>query len=157
MAALTMTIISMAKRIFRTGTLFVDTSAFIALLWRGDRWHKDAASFYRNITGRPKITSNLVVAETYGRLRYGASYDFAVRFLRGLREAQDQGSISLVRSDEALEQKAEKLLAQFQDQDISYVDAVSFAIIRDLLINDVFCFDKHFYLLGCNVLPGFTE
>jgi len=133
--------------------LFIDTAGFIALIWDGDSRHREAATFYRETANRPKVTTNLVVSETFSRLRYAASHSTAMRFLKIIHAARAAGQLQLIWSDEVLERKAETFLEGFADQDLSYVDAVSFAVIKAEGIKDAFTFDRHFYLIGCNVLP----
>jgi uncharacterized protein len=45
---------------------------------------------------------------------------------------------------EAREDEAENLLAQYDDQDFSYVDATSFVAMRRLAIEEALVFDHHF-------------
>ena len=42
----------------------------------------------------------------------------------------------------------EEILRKYSDQDFSYTDAVSFAIMRRQRIRKAFCFDKHFATAG---------
>jgi predicted nucleic acid-binding protein len=51
-------------------------------------------------------------------------------------------------SDEALEIEAEQWLRRYADHDFSLADAVSFAIMRQRRIMEVFTFDNHFAVAG---------
>ncbi|MFS0647309.1 hypothetical protein [Siminovitchia sp. 179-K 8D1 HS] len=48
---------------------------------------------------------------------------------------------------------AEQLLKDFPDQNLSYVDAVSMAIMKTEQIQKVFGFNRHFYLLKLEIVP----
>ncbi|MFD1360950.1 hypothetical protein [Lentibacillus salinarum] len=48
---------------------------------------------------------------------------------------------------------SEQLLRDFSDQCLSYVDAVSIAIMKKERISKVFGFDHHFYVMGFEVVP----
>jgi predicted nucleic acid-binding protein len=53
---------------------------------------------------------------------------------------------------EAWEDEAESLLAQYHDQDFSYVDATSFVAMRRLAIQEALAFDHHFSIAGFALL-----
>ena len=56
-------------------------------------------------------------------------------------------------SDQSLEQDAENILVKYQDQDFSYTDAVSFAVMRRDGIDRAFSFDRHFVTAGFTIVP----
>jgi predicted nucleic acid-binding protein len=96
------------------------------------------------------VTTNLVVAECCILIRRTGSHDQAQRFLRSLR-----GSPRLLKvySDAALEAIAEGILESYADQDFSYTDAVSFAVMQELVIKEAFSFDRHFATTGFVMIP----
>ena len=49
---------------------------------------------------------------------------------------------------------AEGLLAQFDDQPFSYVDATSFVVMRELGLQDAFAYDRHFATAGFTLIRG---
>jgi uncharacterized protein len=51
------------------------------------------------------------------------------------------------------EKEAEETLRKFADQDFSYTDAVSFAIMKEQSIKKAFSFDKHFQTMGFSRVP----
>jgi hypothetical protein len=75
-------------------TVFVDTSGWIALLSRDDRFHGRALSRYDELAndGSRLLTNNYVVDETATRLRYGlglaAALDFGLRMRPRLRSTR---------------------------------------------------------------------
>lgn len=136
--------------------LFIDTSAFIALINSKDQFHLPASNVYRqqkeNIL---RLTTNLVISETYSFLRYKMGYLLAMQYLEFIKKAEASGHLQIIYSNPKLEQTAKKILHTYHDHDLSYVDAVSFAVIEtDKLITSVFTFDHHFHLTGRNVIPG---
>ncbi len=64
-----------------------------------------------------------------------------MRFLLALRES---ARLTTVYSTLALEEAAVALLDRHPDQTFTYVDAVSFALMRERGISDTFAFDRHF-------------
>ncbi len=131
----------------RAQSVFIDTSAFYAMLDRSDRWHGEALRGFERLTRerRPILTSNLVVAETYVLARHALGHAVAVRWLESL-------DISLAYQTESDHEQARVLLARFEDKDFSYTDAVSFVLIERLAMGTAFTFDTHFRQYGIQIL-----
>lgn len=52
-----------------------------------------------------------------------------------------------------LEEAAEEILRKYQDQELSYTDAVSFATMERDRIAEAFSFDRHFKTAGFTLIP----
>ncbi len=132
--------------------IFVDSSAWIALADKDDSHHKQAASSYPSIFKSHKtlITSNLVVAETYIVLLKELGHKPAIEFLERIKASP---RILKIFSNENIEAEAEGILVKYIDQEFSYVDAVSFVIMKRQKIGKAFCFDKHFVTAGFMKVP----
>ncbi len=133
--------------------VFLDSGGFIALLVKDDRNHGRAMAAYPRIKNRDKVTTSLVISETYTWLRYHIGFQSAVTFWERMLEDEVRGQISIFRPDRELEERALLLARRFADLPLSLTDAVSFAVIRENRIHAVFGFDRHFLLLGCQLLP----
>lgn len=96
------------------------------------------------------VTTNLVVAESHISIRRAVGHPVAMRFLRALR---DSPRLVKVYSDEHSEQHAEEILRRYADQDFSFVDAVSFAVMQQRGITEAFTFDHHFLVAGFALVP----
>ena len=132
--------------------IFVDSSAWIALADKDDSHHKQAASSYPLIFKNHKtlITRNLVVAETYIVLLKELGHKAAIEFLERIKASP---RILKIFSNENMEAEAEGILVKYIDQEFSYVDAVSFVIMKRQKIRRAFCFDKHFVTAGFMNVP----
>jgi predicted nucleic acid-binding protein len=132
--------------------LFVDTGAWVALADYDDKYHERAASEYPDLLKgyRRLVTTNLVVAEVYIILRRALGHAAAITFLETTRSSP---RIEKVQSTEELEIEAEGILRRYSDQDFSYTDAVSFALMRQRVIDTAFAFDKHFSIAGFSMVP----
>ncbi|MGA9347357.1 MAG: PIN domain-containing protein [Anaerolineae bacterium] len=75
----------------------------------------------------------------------------AITFLESVRSSP---RIEKVESTEELETEAEDILCRYSDQDFSYTDAVSFALMRQRNIDTAFAFDKHFSIAGFSMVPA---
>lgn len=132
--------------------IFVDTSAWIALVDKDDSHHKEAASSYPLLlkNHRNLITSNFVIAETYIIILNELGHKLAIDFLEKLKASP---RILKIYSNEDIEAEAEPILAKYSDQDFSYTDAVSFVIMKRQKIRKAFSFDKHFVIAGFVNIP----
>lgn len=132
--------------------IFVDTSAWVALADKDDNYHKKASSIYPSLlkSYRSLITSNLVIAETYVLILNELGHKAALNFLEGVKTSP---RILKIYSNEETEADAEKTLVKHIDQDFSYTDAVSFAIMKKQKIRKAFGFDKHFLTAGFENIP----
>ena len=132
--------------------IFIDTSAWIALVDKDDSYHKEAASSYPPLLKnyRNMITSNLVIAETYIIILNELGHKPAIDFLEKLKASP---RILKVYSNEDTEEEGELILAKYSDQDFSYTDAVSFVVMKRQKIKKAFSFDKHFLIAGFVSVP----
>jgi predicted nucleic acid-binding protein len=132
--------------------IFVDTGAWVALADKDDAHHEDAASILPSLLKAHKIliTNNLVVAESYVLILKLLGHNAAIQFLDRINSSP---RIEKIYSVPEIEKEAEETLKKFADQDFSYTDAVSFAIMKDQRIDKAFAFDKHFQTMGFTRLP----
>lgn len=130
--------------------IFVDTSAFIAIVEGKDRFHKDASFWWRKNTGSELLTSNLIVIETLGWLRYKIGRDKTVIVGKTILYG---GGLKIERITNADEDKAWKRFQKSKGRGISMVDCTSFVLMQRLKIENVFAFDQDFRNMGFKVLP----
>ena len=126
---------------------FVDTSAWFPLLVAKHPDHARLASALRELirSRRRLVTTNLVVAETHALLLRRVGGPTALAFVRTVDEAPNV----VVRSTRDLETEAERnWLVRYADQDFSFTDAVSFAVMTDRRIRDALSLDHHFEVAG---------
>jgi uncharacterized protein len=127
--------------------VFVDTSAWLAVIDSSDAHHAEAARIYKRLLDNQVIlvVTILVVAETQIWLRRRLGAEVASSFLNNINESP---RIEIVFPDDALEKKAKSILRQYSDQDFSLTDALSFAWMKAAGLSDVFAYDQHFVTAG---------
>lgn len=127
--------------------VFVDSSAWFALLDAGDHEHTAALRRFRRAADRqrPLVSTNYVFGETYSLARLRLGNRQALAFLRQTRE---DPLVRRVFVSETWEEEAERLLAQYDDQPFSFVDATSFVTMRQLGIQEALTFDGDFVIAG---------
>ena len=134
-------------------SVFVDTSAFVALRNAAEAEHAEARVALANLLdeGVSLYTSNLVFAETYTALMVRVGRREAIEWGRRFRASD---AIELVRVESAIDDDAWAILEQHGDKQWSYVDAASFALIERDGGGEAFAFDADFAQRGLRVLPG---
>ena len=135
--------------------VFVDTGGWIAMAVVRDRFHKQAASYYRKPSREkvPLITSNYVLVETYIRIRYDDGHAKALRFHSLIQEAIKAGRLYLEWVTPTIHQKAWDIFEDYTDQVFSFVDCTSFVIAGDAGVKEVFGFDQNFSTMGFILRP----
>jgi len=136
-------------------SVFVDTSAFVALRNSSEAEHERARSALTELIseGVALFTSNYVFAETYTALMVRVGRGEAIEWGRRFR---DGGAIDLVHLDRPTEERAWEILERYDDKRWSYVDATSFALLeRDGESSaSAFAFDAHFSQRGLQLVPS---
>ncbi len=130
-------------------TVFVDTSAFLAVLAADDEYHTMAAAIWRRLIcdEEPLVTNNYVLIETLALLQHRVG-------LQAVRAFQSKVMPSLIVRwvDETLHQQALTSILSANRRDLSLVDCASFQTMRLDGINRAFTFDQHFAEQGFQIV-----
>jgi uncharacterized protein len=130
--------------------IFVDTSAWYALVDRDDADHEKATAFF-TANSTPLITTSAIFSETVTLIRYRLGHDSACTFGRNLNESS---LVRLVTINNADEDRAWEIFCKYGDQDFSFADCTSFAVMQRMKIATAFTFDRHFLIMKFTVVPG---
>lgn len=124
--------------------LFVDTSAWYALLDRADQNHVAATQFVRRGTA-PLMTSTYVFDETVTLVKRHLGHAAAIRFGQQLWSEEVARLVRVSPEDEA---QAWSIFTRYADKGFSYTDCTSFAMMERLHLDSAFAFDAHFEQYG---------
>jgi uncharacterized protein len=132
-------------------SIFVDTSAWIALFSRRDQHHGEVDRAFRTIVASKQrlLTTNLVLAEVHRLLLYRAGIHAAVVALEKI-EASPLVGIEFVTIHH--HKSAKSWLNSLSAHSITYTDAISFAVIEASDCARVLSYDRHFHLAGFELL-----
>ena len=135
--------------------VFVDSGAWIALVYEDDAHHPHAKAYYRSCLSQRVqfFTSNYVLAETYTWLRYRISHRRALQFHQIASAAEQQGLLRILWVDRAVAEAAWQIFARYDDQVFSIADCTSFVLARRMGVDEVFAFDDDFRTMGFLVRP----
>ena len=131
--------------------VFVDTSAWFAIQATSDGNHERAKKALPFALGnfRMLVTSNWVVGETYTLLRTAIGYYEARRFLDSINASP---RLKTVFASPEQERRAYLLLHKYRDHAFSFVDALSFCIMKSEDIQTAFSYDSHFTVAGFSLV-----
>lgn len=132
-------------------TIFVDTSAWVALENKKDIHYKQAITFKDEIKTKSYrlYTSSFVLDETYTLLLANVGYEKTIEYARRLRIVRNKGLLTVIQVTEEIEESAWLIFERYnKDKVWSFTDCTSKAIMEALDINQVFSFDKNFEQMG---------
>lgn len=131
-------------------SIFIDTSAFYAVLDADDQNHKRAKEVWEELlaSGETLVTSNYIIVETHALLRSR----LGIQAVRGFYEdIFPVPAIAWV--DEVAHAAGVGAALAVGRHGPSLVDCVSFEIMRHFGIEDSFTFDQHFSAQGFTCRP----
>ena len=130
-------------------SVFVDTSAFLAVLDADDERHKQASNIWEHIIGNDErlICSNYVLVETFALVQNRLGME-AVRAFQ--EDVCPMLKIEWI--NEAYHRAGVASLLAASRRKLSLVDCTSFELMRGLGLTRVFCFDSHFREQGFEIL-----
>jgi uncharacterized protein len=133
-------------------SLFVDTSIWYAAADKSDPHNRRAKAILSD--GGPLLTTDHVLLETWTLLRYRLGRSAAERFWEGLRN----GVATVEIAGAADLEVAWQIGNSYRDQDFSFVDRTSFAVMRRLGIVRAASLDDDFaiFRFGPNRRQAFT-
>lgn len=133
--------------------IFIDTSAVIALDDANEQFHLDAKTFREVTEGVVWASLNATSHETYTLARYR----YGLKKALGLYDWMTSSEFMLIRFEVEDERRAHQHLMDFEDQDLSFHDALLAAVMMRIGAYRIFAFDHHFWSFGFEVVPGRTE
>lgn len=139
--------------------VFVDTGAFYARADADDKHHEDVGDLFADIrsgdaTYRPIYTSQAVLSEFATLALYKLGHDTASRALNAIRESK---SINVISVDESAFEAAAQQFADYDDQEISFVDHTTSILADERDVEHIVGFDSDFRTLGFALVPEDVE
>jgi predicted nucleic acid-binding protein len=130
-------------------SVFVDTSAFLALLDVHEQNHDHAQRIWIQLVeqGTPIFCTNYVLSETAALVQNR----LGMNQLRVFHENVFP-FLNVIWVDEALHDAGMTAVLTANRRQLSLVDCVSFAAIHQSILDSVFAFDNHFTEQGFDVL-----
>lgn len=130
-------------------SVFVDTSAWYALVDADDSDHTSAVAFH-TANSTPLVTTNVLFSETLTLIRYRIGIDAALTFGQMLKASSFIRIVTVTPEDE---ENAWSIFSKYRDQDFSFADCTSFAVMQRMKMDTAFTFDHHFSVMKFIVAP----
>jgi predicted nucleic acid-binding protein len=129
--------------------IFVDTSAFYALMDRSDSYHQKAKKLWTFLLDEELYfkTTNYIIIETLALLQNRLGFEAAQLYSSDILELVD-----ILWVDESRHSLAFELWLSLGRKKLSLVDCVSFITMRHYRLEKVFGFDRHFDQQGFDIL-----
>lgn len=126
---------------------FVDTGAFVALYQKNDTYHEKAKTIWNRLRQENSTlyTTRDCIVETVILIRRRAGYEQALTCGNDL---WDSPVLEIIRSTLIQDQLAWEWFKKYSDKELSFVDCLSFAVMKEKRIQQAFTFDKNFEQVG---------
>jgi predicted nucleic acid-binding protein len=131
--------------------ILADTSFWFALQERRERHHGEARTLARRVRQERVIVSNHIFGECWTLLRRRSGHRAAVGFIDRVGRLPNVESFHV---DTELEDDAWTWLRRHGEREYSFVDAISFALMRRHGIREALAFDGDFSAAGFIELRG---
>jgi len=127
--------------------IFTDTSALIAVLNKKDQYHGQASAALTAILKSPVtlLITTHIFAETVTRIARKVSPQAAITAGTHIR---NYARIVIVTPTQEAVDQAWEIFRSYHDQQFSFVDCISFAVMQEMGLSQSFAFDKHFTIMG---------
>jgi uncharacterized protein len=129
--------------------IYIDTSAFYALMDRADPYHRCAVDLWPSLLEDPVclLTSNYVVSETMALIQHRLGFEAAALWHKDVL-----GVMRICWVDQVTHQRAHELWLGLRRHQCSQVECVSYVIMHQNRIEKVFTFNRSFADLGFELL-----
>ena len=130
--------------------VFFDTGAFTALFVSQEKYHKQVAKkydFYRNQRAL-FYTSYYILDELFTRFIYDFGAKATEKVINLLVKSIEKEEIKVLDIDEETFKKSLNILSKFSEHKISFTDATTYTLFKDLKLDEVFTLDSDFKKIG---------
>lgn len=128
---------------------FADTGWWVAWSMPGDARHHDSLQMLAALGRNEQVLStNHVVGETWTFLRRRDGHATAVGLLDRVAELVERGRLVIAHVTEEQEASARTWLRRHDEREYSFVDATSFAVMRERRVREALAFDQDFAAAG---------
>ena len=135
-------------------TVFVDTSAWIAIVSRVDSRHEQARAYYRSLmSDTDLVTSDYVLGESITFLAYRHRRHEALELHSMVQAATHINALTMEWITPSVHDNAWDIFQRYDDQIFSYCDCTSIAICSSRSVDFVFGFDRDFEVAGFELRP----
>lgn len=132
--------------------VFIDTGAFMAFILRDESLHEKVVNHYKlyKKNRAQLITSDYILDELYTRCVYRAGSYGAKLAVNLIKEVITSNELTVLHVDEMVFNQAIEVFLKFSDHKISFTDATSYVLYKDLALDEIFTLDDDFKKIRVN-------
>lgn len=129
---------------------FIDASAFVALVYKKDAHHNSAIAIAKKLSQQDKIgvTTDFSLTEAYTVIKLRSGHNLAVAFDKIVKKRK---GFIVIEGGKFFEQTRSAFI-KAKDKKYSFIDCLSFVIMKKRKITQAFTFDKHFKQAGFEII-----
>jgi len=130
--------------------VFIDTSAFIALIFKSESFYKKATEYYKDCKKKRVqfITSDYILDELFTRCLYHGGLRGAKTTIGLISKMISHEELTVLSIDQSIFKQAQKLLLKFAEHKVSFTDATSYVLYKKFALDEIFTLDKDFKKIG---------
>jgi len=130
--------------------IFIDTSAYISLFIKKDINHQKVVEKLNQYKKQRALflTSDYVLSELYTRLIYDFNKKALKDNIKNINKAIKNGELEVLKIDDFLFKKAEKIIQKFAEHKISFTDATICACQKYFKLDEIFTLYSDFKKIG---------
>ena len=132
---------------------FIDAGAFVGQSVSDDQYYEQAALIAEKLKDEKSlgVTTDFVVSEVITFLQRRLGSPAGVQFYKAIKASSD---ITVVQTTQQRFDEAIKTLETYDDKEFSFVDCVSFTVMREHNLTRAFTFDRHFDQAGFEIIKS---
>lgn len=129
---------------------FIDASAFVALIYKKDAHHQESIKIVKKLSRQDRvgITTDFSLSEAYTVIKLRDGHKTVALFDKFMTKRQ---GIVIIEGAKFFEQARKTFLAA-KERKYSFIDCLSFVIMKKKKITQAFTFDKHFEQVGFEII-----
>jgi len=133
--------------------IFLDTGIFIAYFIKQEETHQKVVNRYKFFRKHQAVflTSDYVLDELFTWFAYHQPKPILEKLIINLARSEQAGELKVLEIDKTTQKKAREALIKFSDHKISFTDATTYVLYKDLGLNEIFTLDSDFKKIGCQV------
>ncbi len=132
--------------------VFIDTGAFIAYFVKQEKFHDDTVrkyKFYRQQKAT-LLTSDYILDELLTWFSAKQTKQMLEKLVVAIQKMVGAEELKVLSIDQMIFRKAQDILLKFSEHKISFTDATTFCLYKDLALDEVFTLDDDFKKMRIN-------
>lgn len=132
--------------------VLIDTGAFIAYFIKQEKFHDDTVrkyKFYRHQKAT-LLTSDYILDELLTWFSAKQNKQVLEKLVAAIQKMVDAEELKVLSVDQMVFKKAQDVLIKFSEHKISFTDATTYILYKDLALDEIFTLDDDFKKMRVN-------